>query len=256
MMYKATQDSENLFFRIDARQTAEGPLYRQVESIIKKIIDAGKLVPGDLIPSEPMLSSSLGVSQGTIKKAIDNLVKEKRLYRHQGKGTYVSRLDFNNSLFRFFTYGGAHGEDARIHKEPRIRKIIKANKKICNVLNLEPGALVIYIQRVGFIDGYPVTVEHSYWRSDVVPGIEKDDVHIPDLMYALVEEDYKVPVVRAEETLTANLVDIETADILGVAEGSPMIIVSRIAYTKDNRPIEYRKSVGSANKFSYKTEIR
>ena len=100
MMYKATQDSENLFFRIDARQTAEGPLYRQVESIIKKIIDAGKLVPGDLIPSEPMLSSSLGVSQGTIKKAIDNLVKEKRLYRHQGKGTYVSRLDFNSRYIR------------------------------------------------------------------------------------------------------------------------------------------------------------
>ena len=90
-------------------QRSSKPLYRVVEDYLMAFIDSGELVSGDLIPSEPQLAATLGVSQGTVKKAIDNLVWEKKLYRHQGKGTYVSRIDFNDSLFRYFSYGGADG---------------------------------------------------------------------------------------------------------------------------------------------------
>ncbi len=235
------------------------PLYRQVEMNILADIDEGRLVPGDLIPSEPQLAEKLGVSQGTVKKAIDNLVKEKRLYRHQGKGTYVSTIDFNNSLFRFFAYGDAAGKGVRIHKETEIRELKKGLKAICQTLGYEPGSSLLYIQRRGYIqdvEDRPILVEHCWWCPDIVPGLENEEVHIPDLMYALVVDKYKVPVIRAEEALTADVADKQTAEILGIPEKSPVIVLIRHTFTRNNKIIEYRKTIGRADKFSYRAEIR
>lgn len=232
------------------------PLYQVVEDHILELIDSGKLIPGDLIPSEPQLAKQLNTSPGTAKKAIDNLVWQQRLYRHQGKGTYVSNIDFNNSLFRFTTYGDASGQPTRIHKETTARRIEKGKQVLCEKLNTSCDTPLLYIERVGYVDEQPVMVEYSHWRADVVPGLEDEDVHIPDLFYALIVEKFGIPVVRAEETLTADGADEQTAKILGIPLGTPVLVLNRVTFTTDNRIIEIRISKGRSDKFSYKTEIR
>jgi GntR family transcriptional regulator len=238
------------------KQRHTKPLYQVVEDYLREQIDTGQLVPGDLIPSEPQLAKRLGVSQGTAKKAIDNLVWERRLFRHQGKGTYVSKIDFNNSLFRFTTYGGADGRPARIHKKTTARRIEEGSEPICRRLAVRTGTPLLYMERVGYVDERPVMVEYSHWRADVVPGLEREEVHIPDLLYALIVEKYEVPVVRAEETLTAGAADEKTAHILEIEPGTPVLVLNRTTYTKENSIIEARTSKGRADKFSYRTEIR
>ena len=126
------------------------PLYKSVEQQIRRQIDAGELRAGDLLPSEPQLAKQLDVSQGTVKKALDNLVAERLLYRHQGKGTYVSRIDFNNSLFRFFSYGDGHGADTRIHKETPIRRVARGPADICRELQLPAGSDLVYLEPVSY----------------------------------------------------------------------------------------------------------
>ena len=232
------------------------PLYQIVEDHIRGLIDDGTLVPGDLIPSEPQLARQLEVSQGTVKKAIDNLVWERRLYRHQGKGTYVSNIDFNNSLFRFTTYGDAEGKPTRIHKETARRRIEQATPAVRDRLQVPVGTGVLYIERVGFVDEEPVMVEYSHWRADLVPGLEDETLHIPDLLYALIVEKFQIPVVRAEETLTAGAADRQTAEHLAISPGTPVLVLNRTTYTRDNQIIEVRTSKGRADKFSYNTEIR
>lgn len=87
-------------------------------------------------------------------------------------------------------------------------------------------------------------VEYSHWRAELVPGLENEDVHIPDLLYALIVEKYQVPVVRAEETLTAGAADEHTAELLKIAPGIPVLVLNRTTYTKANRIIEVRTSKG------------
>lgn len=232
------------------------PLYQLVEDHIRELIDTGTLVPGDLIPSEPQLARQLDVSQGTVKKAIDNLVWERRLFRHQGKGTYVSNIDFNNSLFRFTTYGDAEGLPTRIHKETTARQVSRGNRAIREKLQLPGDAQVLYVERVGYVEEQAVMVEYSHWRADIVPGLEDEKLHIPDLLYALIVEKFHVPVVRAEETLTAGAADEKTARHLMIEPGTPVLVLNRTTYTRDNQIIEVRTSKGRADKFSYKTEIR
>ncbi len=232
------------------------PLYQVVEEHIRDSIDTGSLVPGDLIPSEAQLAKQLDVSQGTVKKAIDNLVWERLLFRHQGKGTYVSAIDFNNSLFRFTTYGDATGQPTRIHKETTDRRLVDAGKDIRNQLEVSDDAQVLYLERVGYVEEEPVMVEYSHWRSELVPGLENQSIHIPDLLYALIVEEFAVPVIRAEETLTAGAADPATAGHLNIEPSAPVLVLNRTTYTRGNQIIEVRTSKGRADKFSYKTEIR
>lgn len=232
------------------------PLYQLVEDHITDLIDQGQLVHGDLIPAEPRLAEQLGVSQGTVKKAIDNLVWQKRLYRHQGKGTFVSAIDFNNSLFRFTSYGDALGGDARIRKETVVRERRTAKPEICDRLCLPHNAEEVYIERVGYVSGEPVLVEYSHWQADKVAGLEDETLHIPDLFYAVIVEQFDLPIVRAEETLLAGAAGKNTALRLGIEEGTPVLVLKRMTYTVNNQIVEARTSVGRSDKFSYKTEIR
>ena len=232
------------------------PLYQVVEDYILELINSGDLVPGDLIPSEPQLAKHLNVSPGTAKKAIDNLVWQRRLYRHQGKGTYVSSIDFNNSLFSFTAYGDAEGKPTRIRKETTTRRIEQGSELICKKLGVAIDTPLLFIERVGYVNKEPVMVEYSHWQADRVPGLEDEAVHIPDLFYALIVEEYDIPVVRAEETLTADAADKRTAELLDIEQGAPVLALNRTTYTFDNQIIEVRTSKGRSDKFSYKAEIR
>jgi len=227
-------------------QTSVKPLYRVVEDYLIDFIESGELVSGDLIPSEPQLAATLGVSQGTVKKAIDNLVWEKKLYRHQGKGTYVSRIDFNNSLFLYVSYGDAAGKDVRIDKKTSRRYIEQGNKEFCRKMNISESTDLLYIERIGYIEDKPVMVEYSRWRADVLPGLENEDIHIPDLFYAVVVDKYKVPVVRAAETLTAENATEKTAAILNIEVNSPVLVLNRTTYTSNNQIIEIRITKGAS----------
>lgn len=238
-----------------ARQP-DKPLYQLVEDYILNMIENRGMVPGDLIPSEPQLSKKLDVSVGTVKKAIDNLVWKKRLYRHQGKGTYVSNIDFNNSLFRFTTYGDAHGAPTRLHKETIDRRVMPGKVEICDKLMVPADTPLLYIERVGTVDAESVMIEYSHWRADMLPGLENEDIHIPDLFYALIVEKYNIPIVRASETLTAEAADEHTASKLNIAVGTPVLVLYRMTYTTENRLVEVRISKGRSDRFSYKTEIR
>lgn len=238
------------------RQRRTEPLYLRVENHIREQITRGELVPGDLIPSEPRLSKELDVSQGTVKKAIDNLAWQGLLFRHQGKGTFVSRIDFNNSLFRFFSYGDVQGDDIRIRKATTDRKLGTAPAEIYHRLGIEEGVELLYIERIGYTQQLPTFIEYSWWIAELVPGLEKEETHIPDLFYALIVDQYGIPIVRAEETLTAEACDEITANKLDIEPRMPVVVLKRTTYTVNDKIVEVRTTKGRADLFSYKREIR
>ncbi|GEM_PF-137831 len=232
------------------------PLYRLLQDHIRGLIERGDLAPGDLIPPEWQLADRLQISQGTVKKAISNLVWEKLLFRHQGKGTYVSRTDFEETLFRFVSYGDADGKDVRIHKTTTDRAIRQAPDDVYTRLGLSQTSPVTYIERLGVVDDAPTLVEYSWWPSVLVPGLEDSELYIPDYFYALILDRFGIPVVRADETLTAEAADTHTAALLDIAPGTPVVVLKRMTYTSHDRIVEVRTTKGRADRFSYRAEIR
>ncbi len=231
-------------------------LYQVVVDYINAKINNGALVIGDLIPSESQLSKLLNVSVGTVRKAVDIMENDQLLYRHHGKGTYVSDYGFDNRIFNFFSYGGKSGLPARIYKTTPIREKIKSNEAISQELKIEKNTDVIYLQRLGHINKtHPIIIEKSWWLAETVEGLQDEDLHIPDLLYALILEHFKVHIKGSKEVLTAGIADQETAEILNIGKGDPIMILNRHSYTANKDLVEFRITIGRADMFSYTTTI-
>src|SRR5262245_27340001 len=78
------------------------PLYRAAKRALLGAIEAGQERPGGALPAEAELAAALGVSVGTLRHAVDELVAEHILVRRQGRGTFVATHTPDRFLFQFF----------------------------------------------------------------------------------------------------------------------------------------------------------
>ena len=231
-------------------------LYQTVIDFINNQISSGELSIGDLIPSESQLSKLLGVSVGTVRKAIDKLENTKVLYRQHGKGTYISDHGFDNSIFNFFSYGNQSDPVLQIKKTTPVRKKIKANTLIAKELEITESDDVVYLERRGFIDNQnPIIIEKSWWILSAIEGLQEPSLHIPDVLYVVIFKEFGTQINYSQEVLTAGIADEEIAKILQISQGDPVVILNRHSYAKDKGLVEYRITTGRADMFSYTSKI-
>lgn len=233
------------------------PLYEQVKDFIAQGVAQQRWKPGEAIPTEAELARQFQVAIGTVRKAVDALVTEGLLDRFQGRGTFVRRPEFNASLFRFFRFQSQSGE--RRVPESRIfgRDVLEAPAAVASALRLEPGGRVLRLSRLRLIDDAPVLSEeiwlpHALFR----PLAEAEIESFGDLLYPLYEARCGQSVARAEETLTVAQADPIEARRLGIEPGAPVVVIERLAFNYEGRPIEWRRSQGAGAQFRYQVEIR
>jgi GntR family transcriptional regulator len=233
------------------------PRYQRLRDDLASRINRQEWRPGESIPSEAELSATYGVAVGTVRKAIDQLVADGVVERHQGRGTYVRRARFNSSLFRFFRFQSESGE--RRVPESRIlrRESIAAPSAVASALRLREGDPVISLSRLRLIGGVPLLAEEIWLeRSRFEALLMIDTSEFGDLLYPLYEERCEQVVVSAEETLTVEIAPPLQARLLGLEPGSPLVVIERVAFDLERRPIEWRRSRGPADRFRYHVDIR
>ncbi len=230
------------------------PLYRQVRDVLVKRIVDNVWQPGELLPSEFEIAADLGVSQGTIRKALDELEAEKFIVRRQGKGTYVARHDEARILFQFFKLVPDSGTGEFPESEILGVTVEAAGAKGGAALGLPASARVVRIERLRSLGGRVCIVERILLPRTLFPGIEKRD--LPNNLYELYRSDFHVTVVRASEKLKAVAATRREAKHLGVKLGAPLLAVNRTAFALDGRPIEWRVSLCQTEKLHYLSDLR
>ena len=178
------------------------PLYVQVkDSLIRRLID-GAWQPGQIIPSETDLAREIGVSQGTIRKALDTMTAENLLVRRQGRGTYVAEPAESRILFQYFRIVPDSGEasfpDSRILHWSR-EKATGAEKES---LALPEGSDVWRISRVRDLGGLPAIAETITLSAARFTGFEALPA-IPNNLYRLYSDKWGITIARAREKLKA-----------------------------------------------------
>ena len=227
---------------VSARGSVIGlkPLYRQVKDALVGRIGSGTWVPGQLLPSEPDIAAELGVSPGTVRKAMDEMTAENLLVRRQGRGTFVVRQDDDRILFQFFRMvpdvGGRPVPDSRFISVDRVRHPAAAAR-----LDIGDGEDILAIERVRSLAGIPCIHEWIALPARLFPGLEERP-EIPNNLYALFATDYGVTIAGAQERLKAVAAGEREAELLGAPIGEPMIAVDRVALALDGRPVEWRRS--------------
>lgn len=235
-------------------QLAFRPLHRQVrDMLVRRIID-GVWTPGAPLPSELQLAAELGVSQGTVRKALDAMAAENLLVRRQGRGTFVARPDEERVMFQFFKLASDDGP--RTFPQSRVLAIsgAKANAAERRTLDLAPDARVVRIRRLRFVDGAAAVTERITLPDALFPGLTA--MELPNNLYGLYAIHFGVTVASTRERLKAVAAPAADAEALSIAAGAPVLEIDRLARSLENTPVEWRVSVCLTERLHYLSELR
>ncbi len=223
------------------RLTQQSPLYQQVKERLLERIQSGTWRPGQLIPNEFVLADELGVSQGTVRKALSELTLQKLLVRKQGRGTFVAEHTPESMLFRFFNLYDQGGQQISPETLWSKARIGVAKPQECEKLGLEKGSEVIRIARVRTHGGKPFAHEQIFLPAQMFPGLTEEPV-IPNTLYDHFQKAFGVTVIGGEERLEPVVAKQREAGWLKVDEGTPLLRLDRLTFSFNEQPVEWRVS--------------
>ncbi|CAG0988046.1 putative fructoselysine utilization operon transcriptional repressor [Rhodocyclaceae bacterium] len=232
------------------------PLYRQIKDLIMQGLASGEWRPGEAIPSEAELAIRFNVSQGTVRKAIDEMAAENLVVRKQGKGTYVASHNDPRAFFRFLRVVPNEGGVSVPLSVPLECWRAKAGLEAARILDIAPGAPITIVRRVLKFNGKPVVLDEIYLPGEIFQGLSLEVLQeYQGSLYSLFETRFGVRMIRAEERIRAIAADRATAEQLAVEEGSPLLSVERVTYTYGDKPVEWRRGLYATAEHYYLNEL-
>lgn len=239
-----------------AHSAAFSPLYQQIKALILQGLDRGEWKPGEAIPSELDLAARFQVSQGTVRKAIDELAAENLLIRRQGKGTFVATHSEPRVRFRFLRLTPDKPEHAVSSSRILDCRRCRASAEVAGALAMRAGDSVVNMRRVLSFDDIPTILDDIWLPGNVFKGLTLESLlRYRGPMYALFESEFGVSMVSAEEKIRAVAASDTQAKLLCVAAGSALLQVERIACTYGDRPMELRKGHYVTERYHYRNSL-
>lgn len=233
------------------------PIYMQVVDYLRDNIASGVWEESSKIPSEVELMTTLGVSRGSIKKAISKLVKEDLLEQIQGKGTYVKSKDISfpltDGLISFsesLIEQGLSFETTIIDCEVR-----KSDKDIAGHLEISENDNYLHLERVRSVEGEPVMYIENNINMALVPGIETADF-VHEGLFAIIERLSGHQIEYSKTSFVAKLADTQRADALGLSTQSPLLQQLQTVYLDNDLAIEYARVWLKSSRFQLGTVFR
>ncbi len=232
------------------------PLYRQIKALIIQALEAGEWRPGQVIPSEQELAVRFGVSQGTVRKAIDEMAAENLLVRKQGKGTYVASHNDPRALFRFLRLVPLDSDLSHPTSVPLDCWRAKAGQEASRMLAIELGAPIIIVRRLLQFALKPVVIDEIYLSGETFQGLTAEVLQSWNgSLYSLFETRFGLRMIRAQEKIRAVAADRNASEALKVPEGTPLLSVERVTYTYGDKPVEWRRGLYSTAEHFYLNEL-
>ena len=217
----------------------------------------GEWKPGESIPSELDLAARFQVSQGTVRKAIDELAADNMLIRRQGKGTFVATHHEAQVRYRFLRLKSDSEESAARAQSVYLQcSRQRAAPDVARILMLRGSDSVIYIRRIMSFGTVPTVMDEIWLPGDAFKGLNIEMLQAMNgPLYGFFETEFGVNMVRADEKIKAVACDAETAAQLKIAQGMPLLQVNRVSYTYGDRPMEIRRGLYVTEHYHYRNGL-
>ncbi|MFB9322680.1 GntR family transcriptional regulator [Cryptosporangium minutisporangium] len=235
---------------IDARSPV--PKYYQLREILLDLIERELTVDAP-VPSERELAARYGLSRMTARQAIEHLVSEGKLYRVQGRGTFVARPKIDMPL-RLTSFS----EDMRARgmvpgARDLGRRSIDAPAAVARELGVEAGAPLYVVERLRTADGVPMALERSHLPARLVPGLLDQPLSDRSL-YQLLAQEYGLLLDRGDQVIEAGIADRSDAELLALAPGSAVLRLQRRSWA-GSVPVEYVVSTYRADRYQLRASL-
>lgn len=230
------------------------PLYLQLYEDLKKKITGGEWQLDTLVPTESELMSSYGVGRETVRRAILKLVNEGFLYRQRGKGTYVCRNRTEDGMEQLVSFSSEM--ISRGYKPGAILLELDyklPDQEVQDILSLPDHEPIIYMKRLRTANKLPVALEKSYLNRSIVGKIEKEK--LTGSFYNYLVYDKKVQLGRISQEISSLVADEDTATLLEVKAGHPILQLSRLIYTPDHMPFFWLTFSYRGDLYTIKTRL-
>lgn len=232
------------------------PLYRQIKAAILNSLQQAEWRPGEVIPSETALAVRFKVSQGTVRKAIDELAADNLLVRRQGRGTFVSTHAEAHARFRFLRLTPDDGSAIELTRRLIDCKRQRPPLHVACSLGLAASDAVVRVRRLLSLREAPVVFDEMWLPAALFGKLtaERLSTHAGP-MYELFEAEFGVHMVSADEKIRAVAADAVSAAQLRVSAGSPLLSVERLSRTYGGRPVELRHGRYNTWAHHYRNEL-
>jgi len=232
------------------------PLHVQVKQALQDRIVRRDWAPGDLVPGDLELCDQFGVSRTTVRQALAELAHEGWVLRERGRGTFVAPPKLTERaierLSGFF-------EDMLALGYPPVSQVLRqqvgaADEQVAARLNLQPGAHVVEIERLRFVEQEPVVLTTTYLPQALVPGLESADLTRRSL-YEYLQTEYGLVLARGRRTIEAVAADARQARLLGIPKGAPLAYLQSVSYLADGQPIEFYHAYHRGDRSRFEVEL-
>ena len=233
------------------------PLYQQIKGLLTMSLKDGLWRPGELIPSEVELARRFDVSQGTVRKAIDELAAENLLVRRQGRGTYVATHQEAKAQFRFLRLRPNEQVTMQTPKSRIIDcKRQRAPIEVCRQLGLKAAEPCLLLRRVLDFGECPEVLDEIWISAVRFKGLTADRVEqFKGPLYGLFESEFGIRMIRAEERISAQKIGEPEASLLHMSVGEAVLVVDRTSYTYEGSAVEFRRGFYRTQNFHYSNEL-
>ncbi len=239
----------------DMSAAGGGPLYEQLIDIIKQGISSGRLIPGDLLPSESEFCERYGISRSTIRQAFSELEEQGLVVRMRGKGSFVSQPKITRSLHNLYSFSD---EISALGLEPRSKvlayEVIVPGEEIQTRLGITRDEKVFNITRIRYAGEEPLALEMAFIPTRFCPFLTQEMVEQGSLYNTLVREA-GIHIGHAQETYETMLMGENEAALLGMPKDSCAFFVQRVAYTAGGDVFEYTVMIVRGDRCRYEVEL-
>ena len=230
------------------------PMHHQVYLDLRSSLDDATWKPGDRVPTERDLARHYGVSLITVRRALAELAQQGRIERTRGRGTFVLRPRLDRDIASRASFAdemqerGLDPETRLISARPQ-----SAVTTVAAALELESGSPTLYLERLRLAGGEPYLLEQVHLPAERFPGLLASDLEHASL-YEMLATRYDTPVVRAREALEPVLLRAREAGLLAQRRGAAALLIEGIAFTTDDRPVEFGRTFVRGDRSRYYVE--
>lgn len=235
------------------QSSGSGPLYLKLRQALEEAILSGRLEQGAALPPERDLADIAKISRVTVRKAVDDLVKDGLLVRRQGSGTFVSRpvSKVQQPLSRLTSFTEDMARRGLVTRSQWLeRGLFHPSPEESMMLGLGAGMRVARLGRLRIADGLPLAIERASLSTEFLPDPER----VTDSLYAELDRIEARPA-RAVQRISACNVKQPDALLLDVPTGAAGLSIERISYLKSGRIVEFTRSLYRGDAYDFVAEL-
>lgn len=232
------------------------PLYRQIKALLLQSLEQGEWNSGEIIPSEVDLATRYKVSQGTVRKAVDELAAENLLVRRQGRGTFVATHQASRVKFRFLSMKPDVGDEVSTGSQVLNVEHLTPPDDVRVHLGLGKKEAAVKITRLLSLNQRPEIFEHVWLPMSVFTDVTKEKLmNYKGTLYGWFEAEYNVRMIRAVEKLRAVTGNAQVQELLQVSSHEPLLFVERLSYSYADKLVEVRHGWYTTANYHYRNEL-